>query len=255
MWAGLPDKERHWRWFYSTTLGLTFSIAVFLGIIGSVATWRRTPKISKLEERIAELEENLVQQQSEYFDLLAQQRTGYYKLLTDQLSVLARSIRFGDSERISVYKHDGKAFAMLGRYSLNPEYRKPGRVFYPDNEGCIGAAWGSMKDSRCFVDDLPNSNTNPREYQERLTNEWGIAKDTVQRLRMKSRTYAAFPILDSTDTKRVAVIVFESTRRKAFSYNELRNVLAGGEERRISNFMERMQPQEPAFTYASNQGY
>lgn len=244
MWAGLPDKARNWRWFYSTTLGQSFSVAVILGILGSIVTWRRTPKISKLQGRIAELENNLAQQQS-----------GYFELLTNQLSVLATLIGFGDTERISVYRHNGRSFEMLGRYSLNPEYQKPGRVIYPDNEGCIGEAWSSTRGLRAFVDDLPNPTTSLGQYQARLTSEWGVPEDTVQGMRMKSRTYAAFPIFDSRRTKKVAVIVFESVKRKVFNYTTLQNTLNEGEERRISNFLESMKSQEPTLSYASKQGY
>jgi hypothetical protein len=103
-------------------------------VIGSIASWARAPQVGNLRRQVESL-----QQDKEYLnELLEAAEGGYYELLSNQLSVLSNdTLGFGDTERISVYKHDGSAFVMIGRYSKHPEYVKKGRAIYPDNEGAM----------------------------------------------------------------------------------------------------------------------
>lgn len=70
----------------------------------------------------------------------------------------------GDTERISVYRHEGSSFSMIGRYSENPEYTEPGRSIYPADQGVIGLAWTKGE----AVADLPDFESEPDEYYEAL---------------------------------------------------------------------------------------
>lgn len=86
----------------------------------------------KREKRIENLQKENIELKNKIEEL------DYFKLFEDFLFILAsHTLNFGDKERISVYKHEGDVFLMLGRYSKNPNYNKRGRGIYPENQGCI----------------------------------------------------------------------------------------------------------------------
>ena len=67
----------------------------------------------------------------------------YFDIWRVKLAHIAKTLGFGDQERVSIYKysHEHGVFYMLGRYSEGPDFVRRGRGVYPDNEGCIGRAW------------------------------------------------------------------------------------------------------------------
>ena len=65
----------------------------------------------------------------------------YYKLCSNNILHLFESFYTTGGERISIYKHQGDHFTLLGRCSKNFAYNKNTDYKYRDNEGLIGKGW------------------------------------------------------------------------------------------------------------------
>lgn len=116
-------------WLISSLPGLLFLCACVLTLVGSVVVWSRAPGLRSLKRRVAELEAVLERAERDYYDQFAVE---LFVILKDELG-------YGDTERISVYRHRGGAFQMIGRYSDDPVYKRRGRSLYPDDEGSSAA--------------------------------------------------------------------------------------------------------------------
>lgn len=201
IWVSVQSQGLH---FFFTPVGVLVVLAIIVGVIGAIGSLRKSQGIGGLQEKVAILEDSLAEAQR---DLSEQIR--------DQLSLLARyALGYTDRERISVYSHNGRAFVMLGRYSENPEFDKPGRGIYPDSEGCISAAW---QNGKAHFDNLPDPVIDEAAYNSAMRSQFNMNPATMHQVRMKSRSFAAFAIYDSADRHRIAVIVFESTRTARLS--------------------------------------
>ena len=177
---GLQEKDRLFWWWM-------LWLSLLLIIVGSAVSWWRTPGIRSLKERVNTLEDSLQSAEQSYLDLAHNTEQSYFDLFQHQLSILANTaLGFDDTERISVYRHDGEAFVMLGRYSKNPEYNERGRVLYPDDAGVIGHAWHS---GVAADDNIPDYATVPDEYLQYTRSNWGIAEETARNFTMKSRNW------------------------------------------------------------------
>jgi len=141
------------------------------------------------------------------------------KFLFDGLLLnLSKRLDFkqGDQARISIYVHensDGK-FIPCGRYSPNPELRKPGRTSYPDSQGCIAQGW---QHGWHFDNGFPETNSRHKNY---CHSQYGIPPNTHDSLKMKSRVYAALR-LDDFSGNPLAVMVIESMDSDQFDPNQL----------------------------------
>jgi len=141
---------------------------------------------------------------------------------------------------------------MLGRYSKNPEFCKKGRAIYPDNEGCIAAAW---KDGVSVIQYLPDPDSESEAYTSQHKANWNINKQTTKCFRMKSRSYVAIAIEDRHQ-KRIAVAVFESINAHgALDKDRIKGLLASHEGKRIAQFLDRMKALEPSPSYAHEEGF
>lgn len=178
----------------------------------------------------------------------------YYDIWKNILSIWAAELSFTASERISVYKHTGKAFLMLGRYSLNPTFAKRGRATYPDGEGCIAAAWNSGNGS-CFTNQLPDPARGVARYQQVQQDSWGLPPDVTRDLTMKPRSIAAFCVLDATGTQRQAIVVFESTRSQFLDEAVLRQFLIDKGSNQVVLLMDALKFQEPSLELAKKEGF
>ena len=69
----------------------------------------------------------------------------YYKLCSNNILHLFESFYTTGGERISIYKHQGDHFTLLGRCSMNSAYNKSTNYKYRDNEGLIGKVGKKMK--------------------------------------------------------------------------------------------------------------
>lgn len=178
----------------------------------------------------------------------------YFGIWKNILSIWAGELSFTASERISVYKHSGTAFLMLGRYSLNPNFAKRGRATYPANQGCIGEAWRSAHGS-CIANHLPDPARGLQGYQQAQEQAWNLPPDVTRDLSMKPRVIAAFCVLNATGTQRQAIVVFESTRVRTLNEAVLRQYLDQKGNSQIVLMMDALKFQEPSLELAKKEGF
>jgi hypothetical protein len=234
---GIKNWESVWT---ARILWGLFVLFVLLTLGGIGATLWRTRGWRSLEEELEALRSTLGRIQEIYTELFE-----------GQLAIFSgRTLEFGHSERISVYRHEEEGFVIVGRYSANPEFsKKPGRV-YPHHEGVIGKAW---QEGYAEVDDLPDPESEPEEYFRCQQEDWGIERALVERFTMKSRNYVAFALKDPVFSEPIAVIVFESTEVGRLSLEELAWALTTTEGQRIVQFLISLRSIEPRLSYASRE--
>lgn len=228
-------------WLVTSVPGLLFLLASALTLVGSAVIWRRAPGLRSLKRRVAELEAVLERAERDYYDQFSV-----------ELSVILKDVLgYGDTERITVYRHRGGAFQMIGRYSDNPEYRSRGRSIYPDDEGVIGRAWREGSATA----DFPDPDAEPELYYEVLENGWNIGRITAERLTMKSRSCVAKALYEPKGVDRVAIVVVESTEAGILDKDEVLRAMETTEGKRIYQFLERKQSLEPDPGYAREEGF
>lgn len=71
--------------------------------------------------------------------------------LVDVVNVLLRDLAndigiYKGDTRLSVYRHSGDKFYLVGRVSPNEDYAAVGRTWYPDTQGFIGQVWRAADD-------------------------------------------------------------------------------------------------------------
>ncbi|MBD2058114.1 hypothetical protein H6F88_19205 [Oculatella sp. FACHB-28] len=210
--GSIPEIQRDGLRWFTTPTGRVFAISAALTTAGTIGSFKETEKIEALEKEIANLES------------LLELRTNFFQTIRKLLEQFANEMNFSGTERISVYFHDGvDKFVPIGRYSENPVFQRIGRSSYPENEGCIGRAWHDGQ-GEAFVDDLPDPNHQLSDYLERVKRDWRINKEVVKRFVMKSRTYYGCAIKsEELPTRRIAVIIIESTEEKAFEKAALKS--------------------------------
>lgn len=84
--------------------------------------------------------------------------------------------------RISMYLKDDNGFHLIGRYSNNPEYNRPGRHFIPDGQGYLWASWQHGIAGTC---DAP---TDPEVHAAHNVRRSNIPPEQAHNLRMRSRS-------------------------------------------------------------------
>lgn len=237
----LTPPDEGFLWLVSSGPGRVFLGAAVLTLAGSIVAWKRTPGLLSLRKRVAELEAVLERAESDYYDQFAV-----------ELSVILKDVLgYGDTERISVYRHRGGAFQMIGRYSDDPVLRNRGRSIYPDDEGIIGRAWREESATA----NLPDPDTQSDLYYEVLENEWNVDRATAEEFTMKSRSLVARALYEPKGVDRVAIVVVESTETGILDTDEVLRALETTEGKRIYQFLERKQSLEPDPRYAREEGF
>lgn len=140
---------------------------------------------------------------------------------------------------------------MLGRYAKNPEYAKRGRGVYPTKEGVIWSAW---TEGHAYVDNLPDPTVKLDDHVRQQRRDWNLPEDVTRNFEMKSRTYAAYA-LEDTKGKHIAVIVFESTQRRPFRVDELREFVRSADGQIIVECVEQWRSREPDLGFAKGKGF
>ncbi len=108
-----------------------------LTLVGNVVTWRREKRLGRLQGWVEELEEQV----AELEDRAETRTRDYYAQFRIELArVLKEELGYGDTERISVYRHRGRTIQLLGRYSENPQFDTKTTRLYPDHQGVVAKA-------------------------------------------------------------------------------------------------------------------
>lgn len=221
-----------WSW-----PGIVYIVAAIFIILGSLLGARQARELRSLKEKTEALED---------------QELDYYEHFAVELKLILKDTwGYKRTERISVYRHWGKVFQMIGRFSENSDYAEPGRAVYPADQGVIGKAWSNGT----AVADLPDYSTEPDRYYEVLEDDWGIDRDTAKNLTMKSSSLAACVLYDPKGVNQVAVVVVESTEVGILRKSEVLQELQEKEGKRIYEFLEKMQLEEPNLGNAKERGF
>ncbi|NKC16852.1 MAG: hypothetical protein GKR94_33070 [Gammaproteobacteria bacterium] len=233
----MPQGTKQWL-RASGALTIIFAFA-----LGNIHVYKRTSRANTLSREKRKLEKIIQGFGDDYFDIW---RT--------KLGHIAKTLGFGDQERVSIYRysdHD-RAFYMLGRYSEGPDFSRRGRGVYPDDQGCIGEAW---KSGEAVARDLPDPDSEPDKYASVMADCWNIDSETLRKMLMKSRLIFAFALRDRADLQRTAVIVFESTTVDGFDVNDVRTFIDGIAGREIAHLIEVLRPLEPSPDVARSRGF
>lgn len=197
-------------------------------------------EIAKNKKEIEALKNELEQANRDYIDIcegwLEQMLRG-----TLQLE--------GVNERATVYKYSSDAFFRLGRWSDNPQYKKPGKKSYLPTVGVIGKAWN---EGEVFANGFPDPTENIEAYVDHHNQTWSVPKLHARTFTMKSRCYAAYAVRE--DGKKNAVLVLESTDPNGLDQAKLNQVMPQ-ELERLSNNLKRMKGREMDPTYAAQKGF
>ena len=222
-------------------------VGTVLSAAGVYATEQQKARISRLEQEIAAARGKINDAQQSAFEM----GQGYTDVLAAHLQAITHDVSgFDSSARVSLYRHLGDRFSLLGRYSPNPDYRKPGRSHYPEGQGCIGKAWTDGE----AEDRLPDPATDSAGYQQILSKRWKIPGSIAKTMRMKSCRIVAFAV-ENAERTRVGVIVFESTRSDVLESEVLRDVVRGPDGRVLAAFVEKMRPFEASPSVARREGF
>ncbi|NNH67523.1 hypothetical protein [Rhizobium laguerreae] len=226
-------------------IGAAVSIVVTLACAyyGSRSQIRLSSRNSELEDQIETANELIRSFGSDYFDIW-----------DNRLKVLAEVLGFDARDRISVYRHAGTTFTMVGRFAQLPELDRPGRGFYPIDQGVIGAAW-KAGDGKCIVQDLPDPLHELEAYCARTRDEWGLPLTVTKKLSMKARSVAAFALNNHENAVRSAIVVFESTDPDRFSPELLEQHVRGTSGKDIAHLLKIMGEREPSPDFAAARGF
>lgn len=212
-------------------------LVVPLQIVLSVYVIKRQKSSSKLEEEVGDKSNRIQKLERDLFEIMSQ----FESLRHTEIRVLSERLNFTEKHRISIYKKEGDVFVMLERYSKNPELNKKGRGIYPSNEGFISKGY---TEGTFFINNLPDPEKEHESYFQKITTECTIEKETLAKLRMKSKSYYVKALEDEYGDNRIAVIVFESINKNDLSKSDIDYCLDDEKVRilKLLRFSERFQP-------------
>lgn len=245
--AIIARPQPGWEAWLVPKSGLLLTGGIGIWLLGGVFSFYRSPGRKALERKLEQADKRiaaLTKQVSEH-------ETSYKSLLQQQLKLIYDDLKFGHTERISLYRHDGRAFVPLARYAGDPAYKQFGRRLYPDNEGCIGKAY---HEGESFVSNLPNVKDDALAYFNVLRDHYQIPRKTAKSFSMKSRSLAAHRI-DDHHGQILAVIVFESLEPDSVLDREKLQQAMVRESQNLRGFLEQMTQTLPVPLAVREEGY
>ena len=152
----------------------------------------------------------------------------YYKLCSNNILHLFESFYTTGGERISIYKHHGDHFTLLGRCAKNTAYNKYTDYQYRENEGLIGEGWN---ETEVIVFGAPKWVKNGKEYKAFMKTKCNITDKRLNKIRMKSRSLYVKTINDNnTASNPDGIIVFESINPTKVNKEECKNLIETNEK-------------------------
>ncbi|WP_208600898.1 hypothetical protein [Mycobacterium malmoense] len=127
----------------------------------------------------------------------------------------------GDT-RLSVYRHSGDKFYLVGRVSPNEDYAAVGRTSYPDTQGFIGQVWRAADDK--------TSVSFPADRQDWIDTQvesFGFSRPEAEALKLHTVMMTATKLRRDVHGEAFGVLCIECDRKrgtvKAATINEIRN--------------------------------
>jgi len=211
----------------SSTSGKIAIFGACLALFGNISVFRRSLLVKTInadlkesQEKVTEYEMSIEKYKQSYENLDNDFFQSLYGILWSYLAYLSRTELtgvIGTAERITVYTHsDEQYFTQIGRYSIHPKYKNGGREKYPDDQGAIGEAW---LNGETLIKDLPDPISDIEGYVHKLSEGWGISEVVSRNIKMKSRCFVGFEIMDSKNIERVGILLVESTHPNNLTRN------------------------------------
>lgn len=193
--------------------GLTVLIAIIIGAKRNLHNRTVQEEINKN----LELEKSIKTYQDEYF-----------KLCSNNILHLFESFYTTGGERISIYKHQGDYFTLLGRCSKNSAYNKNTDYKYREDEGIIGKGW---IENEVLITGSPQWIENGKDYKAFMKSKCNITDKRLKKIRMKSRSLFVKTINDNnTASNPDGIIVFESLNPEKITKNECIQLITDNEK-------------------------
>ena len=211
-------KTENLKW--SSLVASPYRFTGIVIVIISVPLWLISiAKSAKKLRRVAKLEEDLADKEKD----LEQFAQNVDAMVKGHIFNIGKDLDFGtrdtNNERITLYHHDPTSglFVPFGRYSSNPEFEKDGKSTHRDSAGCIAEAW---QHGRVFENDFPDPASSPEDYM-RHSQAFNLKPDEIKKLKMKSRLYFGWRIVDTKGQNELAVFIVESTDKDRWTREEL----------------------------------
>lgn len=206
-----------------------FIVLIIIVIIGLLLTFFNNRKIANIEKQ----NQTLLKDKVALKETLDEYILVFSETITNELHRIAKELKFDDQDRISIYRHVANKFIMIGRYSENEEFNKPGRMQYNDNEGLIAEVW---KNHGLLVRN--------RDYQ--------LSPETLRKLRMESKILYGVPLFDQKEQRKVGVVIFETTNSTKKKFNA---TILKPKAIEINKFLNEHINMEPTIKYAHEKGF
>lgn len=147
----------------------------------------------------------------------------FYRLCSDNIKWIFRNFFTTGNERISIYKHQGGYFTLLGRYSPNPQFNKKSKHSYPDTEGLIAIAWSQ---GECDKQNAPIYSGNGEVWKQYMKAHCNISDLRLNAITMKSRSIFMKTLHDdSTSEDPDGIIVFEKLTPNGIDINSIKQTI------------------------------
>lgn len=218
-------SEYKWKDVWGLMLFI-FILMMFAAVFVSAKRNKHNFNLSEEIKKNQKLQENI--------NLYSQE---YYKLCSTTILFLFQDFFTTGNERISIYKHHGNHFTLLGRYSGNGNYNRSTTYEYNDNEGLIGKAWS---EGELILTGSPKWVQNGTEYKKFMKQMCSITDRRLKKIRMKSRSF----YIKTLDDKNTAenpdgIIVFESMAPNKINAEECK-ILIDNNEKSILSLLKHM---------------
>ncbi|MFT6948580.1 MAG: hypothetical protein ACJARP_003014 [Vicingaceae bacterium] len=203
------------------TLYILFSILLLIAIIIGAKRNKFNRSINDEIEKNEQLKQDIKSYKKEY-----------YKLCSDNIFSLFETFYTSGNERISIYKHHGDHFTLLGRYGKNPNHNRPTDYQYSDNEGIIGTGWSN---GTAIITGAPKWVGKGSAYKDFMKERCQITDKRLKDVRMKSQSLYAQTLHDNgTSDDPDGIIVFESLVANKVTQEECSRLIQEKERQLLS---------------------
>ncbi len=184
-----------------------------IGIGISVYQKSRMEGVFKIKEKLKTLSSTLDKIKKEY-----------YALCSNNIKSMFEDFFTTGEDRISIYRHEGNHFILLGRYSQSPQFNKRSTKPYSDDEGLIGRGWN---EGEVFENNIRPWKGSGRDYNSDIKRICTISDDRLRSISMKSTAFYIRTLSDDdTAEDPDGIIVFESKNKNAVDKGKIQKMLS-----------------------------
>lgn len=177
-----------------------------------------------------DLKSNLITEQTKVKKI----KDEYYSLCSDYIKDIFQDF-FANSpdgnSRVSLYKHQGTHFSLLGRCSDNPAYSKRGQETYSDNEGFIAIGW---QNKTFEIHGAPIWKKNGASYKSFMKENCIIDENRLKNITMKSRSFYIYRFDNQGAANPHGIIVFERMNENQISTDIINDIFEKHQSQIIS---------------------